>query len=104
MILLLLQIISSMTFIAYCSVNIYVVVKHDSTNTRIMRYAWYHVRDKWTGRISKAWSRGVHNVENIFGLYQDAAVPLNMVDFTHVEPSIETEEIISVNGKNIIII
>lgn len=53
MIIYVLQIVSALVVITYYSISMYITIHQDTVNTRVVRYAWYHIRDKWKRQIKE---------------------------------------------------
>lgn len=115
MLFLTLQIISTLILITYYSINIYISVRQDAVNQRVVRYAWFHVRDKWKARIDSGYNSVVRRIRSapagllirniIYGMDTYTVVPtkrLRMSEFEAVSPDVEIEEIIRVDDKDII--
>ena len=52
MILFILELLSVLSIIAYYGLSTYLTLKSDAVNGKVIKYAWYHLRDKWSKKIT----------------------------------------------------
>lgn len=93
-----LQIISTLIIITYYSMSIYIGAKQDAVNHRVLKYAWFHVRDKWTDKLKNGWKKTMKLLSS------EPKRMLQMDDFQSIDPIIDNEEIIKVGNKSLIVI
>lgn len=94
-----LQIISTLIIITYYSMSIYIGAKQDAVNHRVLKYAWFHVRDKWTNKVKASWKK-----TRLLFSSDESKKSLQMDDFQSIDPIVDNEEIIYLGNKNLIVI
>ena len=54
-VIFIIEILSGISVVSYYLINIYLTLRRDAVHDRVVKYAWFHIRDKWKGKAHKAY-------------------------------------------------